>query len=135
MEIVRRLLTAYRNRDPSAVAAMTEAFDPQIEWDASRVPVDDLRGTYRGLLSVTEWWRGWLAAWDTIDSEDDPVVIDAADRVFLWIEKETLRGRGSGIEVDAPPYGWVFTFGDGKLKRAVMYFDRDEALEAAGVSE
>ena len=95
LEIVRQLVAAYRNRDPSAVAAMAGALHPEVEWDASRIPVDDLRGKYRGVLSVAEWWQGWLAAWETVNIESDPVVIDAEDRILLWIEHETMRGRGS----------------------------------------
>jgi ketosteroid isomerase-like protein len=141
--VVRRLLETFRRRDRTAeagfgdrdMAAAAEALDPEIEWDATRVPVDDLRGMYHGLLGVAEFWGGWLAAWDTVEFEDDPELIDAGDRVFLWIEQQRMRGRGSGVEVDFPPWGYVFSFHGGTIKRVTFYTDKGEALTAAGLSE
>jgi hypothetical protein len=49
--------------------------------------------------------------------------------------EQKMRGKGSGIEIDAPPYGWVFTFRGGRVMRVAMYLERREALEAAGLSE
>ncbi len=55
------------------------------------------------------------------------------DRVFTWV-RYTGRGRESGVPAD-----WhlaiIFTIRDGKLVRGEEYFDRDEALEAAGLLE
>jgi ketosteroid isomerase-like protein len=55
------------------------------------------------------------------------------DRVFTW-SRFTGRGRTSGAPAD-----WYlavnFTIRDGKVVRADEYFDRNEALEAAGLSE
>jgi ketosteroid isomerase-like protein len=55
------------------------------------------------------------------------------DRVFTWC-RYTGRGRASGAPAD-----WhlaiIFTIRDGKIVRGEEYFDRDEALEAAGLTE
>jgi ketosteroid isomerase-like protein len=141
VEIVRQLAEVFRTRDGTAeasigereLAAITDALDPDIEWDATRTFVEDLGGTYHGHNRVAEWWGRWLEAWETIEFEMTEL-IDAGDHVFLWIQHQTMRGRGSGLEVDAPPYGWVFTFRDGKMTRGALYLEREEALEAAGLS-
>ena len=142
VEIVRQMAEAFRIRDRTAEGGFgnrdqtvaAEMLHPEIEWDATRTPVGDLRGTYHGLAEVADWWRRWLEAWDTVDFKLSEV-IDAGERVLLWIEEQKMRGKGSGVEVDAPPYGWVFTFRDGKVARVAMYLDKREALEAAGLSE
>jgi ketosteroid isomerase-like protein len=143
VEIVQLMIEGFRNRDRTAeggfggrdLALLAEALHPEIEWDATRTPMDGLRGMYHGLDGVAEFWRSWLEAWDTVEF-DDPELIDAGDYVFIWIENQKMRGKGSGVEVDFPyPYGWVLTFRDMKIVRAVVYTDKREALKAAGVSE
>jgi ketosteroid isomerase-like protein len=139
VETVRQLAEAFRIRrtaergDPDQTAAI-EARNPQIEWDATRTPVRDIRGTYHGREEVAAWWRRWLEAWDSVDFKVSEVT-DADDHVLLWIEEQKMRGKGSGIEIDAPPYGWVFTFRGGRVMRVAMYLERRGALEAAGLSE
>jgi ketosteroid isomerase-like protein len=46
---------------------------------------------------------------------------------------ERFRGR-DGIEIDQP-CGTIFTFRDGKIARMQSFWDRENALEAAGLSE
>jgi ketosteroid isomerase-like protein len=143
VEIVRAMLEMFRNRDHGTdtifgknrdLAVAAEVLHPEVEWDATRVPVDDIRGMYHGHQGVLEFWQNWLEAWDTVEVEDDPELIDAGDHVFLWVEHQRMRGRGSGVEVDFPPWAYVMSFIDGKIVRTVFYTDRREALEAAGLS-
>jgi ketosteroid isomerase-like protein len=129
IETIRAMFEAFRRRDAAASAA---PLSPAVVWDASRMPVEDLRGVYRGLEEVAGFWRRWLAAWETIELGEYEL-IDAGDHVVAWLEGQTNRGRGSGIEIKNPPYGWVYTFGDGKVIRVEMFMDRSEALVAAGL--
>ncbi len=39
------------------------------------------------------------------------------------------------MTVDFPPYAWLATLRDRQVVRASMYMDKQEALEAAGLSE
>ena len=48
--------------------------------------------------------------------------------------RATGRGRGSDIPMDVEMFQ-VFEKQDGKVRRALAYLDRDEALQAAGLSE
>jgi ketosteroid isomerase-like protein len=58
--------------------------------------------------------------------------IDAGDDRVFTSSRFTGRGRTSGVPAD-----WhlavIFTIRDGKVVRGEEYFDRDEALEAAGL--
>ena len=63
MELVRAAVEAYQR--PEMVAALAsgdldfEMFDPDIEWDASRLRemIPDLAGIYRGHEGVRTYWR------------------------------------------------------------------------------
>ncbi len=129
-ELVREMYAAFLQRDwPRAI----EPIHPQVVWDATRmVEVEDLRGTYRGHEGMTQLWGRWLEAWETIPI-DDPEIVDGGEHVLVWTEEQKNRGRASGIEVTMQPYGWVYTFEDGKIVRATFFADRDEAMSAAGL--
>src|SRR5688500_16870487 len=122
---------AFKNSD---WAASFEPVHPEIEMDATRNPVEGLAGVYKGAAEVAGFWRQWLEAWGG-QSYTDEEFIDAGDRVVLWVPEHHLQGRSSGIEVDIPPYAWVMTLRDGKIVHAVLYLDKAQALEAAGLSE
>lgn len=55
------------------------------------------------------------------------------DRVFAWA-RWTGRGRTSGVDAD-----WhlaiIYTMRDGRIIRGEEYFDRAEAVKAAGLAE
>jgi ketosteroid isomerase-like protein len=107
--------------------------DPEIEMDVTRSPIEGLNRTYRGREEALGFWAEWLDAWGEQDF-GEPEYINAGDRVFAWVDTHRLLGRGSGAEVGLPPYGWVITFRDGKAVSAILYMDRTEALEAAGLA-
>jgi SnoaL-like domain len=106
--------------------------DPAVEWDATDVIVPDLRGVYRGKDAVERWWREWVAAWDTVESDYE--MLDAGDRVVLLLDQR-LRGRSTGIEVATGEYAQVATFKNGPITHWKLYRSHAEALEAAGLSE
>jgi ketosteroid isomerase-like protein len=131
VELVRRLLEMFANRDHEAVFAF---YDPDIEWNAGPGPMDDLRGVYRGHDGVRTYWRRWLEAWKDLDFELQDV-LDAGDEVVALIRNQRQWGRHSGIVTEMPPYGLVFTIRDGKVVRWRSFPDQHSALEAAGLSE
>ena len=80
--------------------------------------------------------NGWLAEWLegfvnwSIDVEE---LFDAGDRVVTIVSQRASAKHG-GPEVEMR-LAQVWTFRDGLLTRMEMYADRDEAAEAAGLSE
>jgi ketosteroid isomerase-like protein len=129
--IVRRQFEAFRRRD---WAATGEPLHPDIEMDTTHSPLPGLDRVYKGREEVARFWREWLEAWGPQQIED-PELIDAGDKVLMWMTSHQIQGRGSGIEVSMPPYAWVTTLRDGKIVEATMYMDKGEALEAAGLRE
>jgi ketosteroid isomerase-like protein len=119
-------------RDGDAVSQLA-VLDPEIVWDSSRAPMPDLAGVFHGHEGVVEGWRRWFAAWETI-TFPEPEIEEAGDKVLVWVEGQVNRGRGSGIEVEQPPYGFVWTFRDGKAVHVAFHPDRAEARSAAGLA-
>jgi ketosteroid isomerase-like protein len=74
----------------------------------------------------------WYEAWERVEP-DLRELLDAGDHV-VSIEITRGRGRASGVEVELQQYG-VWTIRDGKIVRARWFTTRQEALEAAGLSE
>ena len=124
------------------VRAMNAAFDegdiegalaklhPEVEWHGTKVDWTTERspGPSRGDRGVCGSARGLGA---TVARDDR--LFDAGDRVVVFFH-EVAKGRESGAVVETDT-GVIFTVKDGSVVRVDPYMDRDEALEAAGLSE
>ena len=87
---------------------------------------------YRGHEGVRRYWRDYLSAFERLDFELEELV-DASGRI-LAVVRERAVGRASGIAFEARIFA-VWTLRDGKITRMQGFRDREEALEAAGLSE
>lgn len=133
VELVRRLLEMFAKREHEAVFAY---YDSDIEWDATNIRalgLDELAGVYHGHEGVRTYWRRWLQAWKDLEFDVEDV-LDAGNEVVALIRNQRQWGRHSGIAVELPPYGLIFTIRAGKVVRWRNFADRDAALEAAGLS-
>jgi ketosteroid isomerase-like protein len=126
VETVRGVMSAYVAGDNEAALA---AFDSEVEFDASARPEGQV---FRGRSGVAEAMRVWTGAWADWRVEVEEI-IDAGDRVLL-IARQSGRGKGSGVKVELQEFQ-VWTFRDGTVIHWKGFLDRDEALEAAGLSE
>jgi ketosteroid isomerase-like protein len=131
-ENVERLRVAFEAFLAGKSEFGAEFLDPEIEWDGSEVPVPDITGFVRGKEGVRQFWREWLAAWETVQFEYE--LVDAGDRVVALIDQRMV-GRSTGIEVPFGKYAQVYTFKDGMLVHWKAYLSQSEALEAVGLSE
>ena len=87
---------------------------------------------YQGLDGARAFLRAWLDAWEDWEHEVE-ALHDAGDRVVALIyQRLTSKTVGMPVEMS---FAQVFTLRDGKQARMEMYSDRDEALEAVGLSE
>ena len=104
--------------------------DPEIEF--CEPPEQPGATVFRGIDAVrTGVARSWGRAWVKQRSVAERFV-DLGDRVFL-LTIEHLLGR-DGIEVTQPA-GGIFTFRDGRIVRIEWWWDRQTALQAAGLAE
>jgi ketosteroid isomerase-like protein len=91
-------------------------------------------GPARGVRSVEQfraWWREITGMWESARLEVDEY-IDLGQHIVTPLTGR-FRGR-DGVEVQARTT-WLWTFRDGAIQRITLYQERDEALEAAGLSE
>ncbi|MGH2963488.1 MAG: nuclear transport factor 2 family protein [Solirubrobacterales bacterium] len=88
---------------------------------------------YRGRAEVREWIEEILEAVQTIHNEIVEITELRDDRVFTD-NVVTGRGTGSGVPVELR-YWSVLWVAEGKVARRQVFWNRDEALEAAGLSE
>jgi ketosteroid isomerase-like protein len=131
VEVVLKAVDAANRRDPDAFVA---CLHPEVEWEESGDVFPGLRGIYRGWAGVRKWFQeAVLELWQNLHVEVEEIT-DARDGcVFLELVL-TTRGRASGVETQLR-YWQVLWLTDGKVVRRQVFFDRAEALEAAGLRE
>ena len=99
---------------------------PEVEWSA---PEDGT--TYRGREGVRQRLEEWLESFGDYSCEVQGVIDCGGDDVLVEAA-EVGRGAASGAEVRSTNYE-LLTIRDGMITRIREYYDRDKALEAAGL--
>jgi ketosteroid isomerase-like protein len=125
VEVVRQACAYWERGD---WAGSAELFDPGVEVVYSTTAFPDA-GTYRGGRMALDAWTRWLEAWEAFSMELVDV-IEAGEEI-VTLNRLHGRGKGSGVTVDAD-VGVIFDCRRGVIRRMV-FCDRQEALEAAGL--
>jgi ketosteroid isomerase-like protein len=126
VEIVQAGIDAFNRKDWDAVF---KDMAPDLEFDNSRA-VGPTRGVY-GLDQTRAVLNEVVDMWDSAQLEPHEF-IEAGDEVVVPWTFHTV-GR-DGIDVQAR-VTWSFTIRDEAIQRICMYQERQDALEAAGLSE
>jgi uncharacterized protein len=126
VEVVRAGFEAWNAGDMNAFRELLapEVFlRPVADWPEP--------GPYVGREAVMRWLGQLRDTWDAdaLDATSD--FVDAADRVIVTF---TWRGVGYGPQSDMEFTG-VFTARKDKIRSVEFFWDRAEALEAAGLRE
>jgi ketosteroid isomerase-like protein len=133
VEIVRRVFDAVAARDSASVLSL---YDPDVEVHFSPGTFADRMseaGAYHGYTGLRAFDRELRSAFEDFETNCEEL-IDGGDRV-VSVARYRARGRSSGIEVAGPPQYGVWAIETGKITRVDWFDTRDEALEAAGLSE
>ena len=126
VEIVKAWYDAFNREDWDA---MIKDAAPGLEVDFSRSD-GPLAGVF-GLDQIRRAWGEFRETWESGWLEPHEF-IEAGDLVVVP-GTQHVKGRG-GIEVAARG-AYVWTIRNGAIERMVMYQDKEDALEAVGVSE
>ena len=129
VEILLKHLVALNRGDAEALVATVS---PDVEWEDAMFGTEVPR-IYRGRDEVREWFNRVLEPWESIHAEPDEIR-EASDGRILVGGVMTARGKGSDAEIQQR--GWfVVWVAHGTITKRRVFLDRDEALEAAGLSE
>jgi ketosteroid isomerase-like protein len=126
VEIAKRCVDAFNRRD---VEALLELGTPDSVLSSQLL---DASADFRGREGIERFYAMLSESWEEFRSVVDDYR-DLGDRVLL-LGRNTARGNGSGVTVDAPTAA-VLDFRDGKVSRIRLYLDQSEALRAAGLAE
>jgi ketosteroid isomerase-like protein len=119
---------AFNRRD---IGAMTQIFDPEIEWKPGG-PAAVERDLYRGREQVAGGFAATWDAWELYHLEESEVR-DLGDSI-LWLGRSQMRGGASEVDLDQE-FAIVFRVREGKVFRIRGFREWQEALEAAGPPE
>ncbi|HEY6636600.1 MAG TPA: nuclear transport factor 2 family protein [Solirubrobacterales bacterium] len=129
VELARQAIDALNRGDLDAWLAF---LSPDVVWEA--LPgVPGMGELYRGRAEVRKWIEElWEEAEGVVHTEIEQMTDLGEDRVFLGLVL-TARGRGSGVPFELHTWS-VISYREGLVTRRQVFWTRDEALEAAGLS-
>jgi SnoaL-like domain len=128
VELAKGLIRDFNRRD---LAAVTEAFDPEVEWRPVG-PAAVERAVYRGRDQVADGIAAGWDAWEVFHLKEREVR-DLGDLV-LWLGRAELRGGTSHVELDQE-FAVQLEINAGSVVRMQGFLAWQEALAAAGLSE
>ena len=128
VEIVRAAYEAFERGDLEAISQLQGA---AIEWQTSAEDPD--AATHRGREAVRRYFEGYMETFPGLRAELEECV-GVSDRQVLATVRYTGRARASGMDMDWRQW-LIYTVQAGLIVRAEEYFDRNQALEAAGLQE
>ena len=129
IDVVRRAVETFNERGFDGIGESDLVTD---DFEFHEPPEQPAPRVARGREEVRRLAGEFDAAWDEHQSEPQEIRAVDADRVLL-VTIEHFKGR-DGIEVEAP-FAAIFTVRDGKLCRWQAFWDKQKALEAAGLAQ
>ena len=129
VELVRAVCTPWERGDFSSVAWAHH----EIEFAFADGPTP---GTWTGVAAMNDAWREALTAFEGLDVKVEQYVPLDGERVLVLMHNSG-RGKASGFDLGQLENRGanLFHVRDGKVTRLVLYFERERALEAVGLSE
>ena len=114
------------------LAGASQLWDEQVDWRAIEGAPDDV-GVFIGRDALVDYYQQWVDTFDDIRAVPEELINAGDDTVFAWVHV-TGRMKESDSEIDMR-LGIVYGIRDGLIVRGREYATRDEALEAAGLSD
>jgi ketosteroid isomerase-like protein len=128
LDLVRSIFADWEHGDFSSV----EWAHPDIEWVMADGPVP---GCWKGPVGMTEGWREFRGAWEEYRFEAQDYRELDGERVLV-LGRFTGRGKASGLEFGQmrSKAARLFHVRGGKVRRLVIYLDRERALVELGLA-
>jgi ketosteroid isomerase-like protein len=128
VQLVWRAMQAWNREDIDELVPLT---DPEVEFVSIFAGMEGR--TYRGYDGLRRYFADMKDAWAEFHRDIEGMKDAGSNQVVVFFR---LLGtaRASGVPVDER-VTTVFRLREGRLYRMVVYRDRDEALEAAGLRQ
>jgi ketosteroid isomerase-like protein len=131
-ESIAAVEDAYRALASGGLDRFLEHWTDDLDHRSIEGAPDD-RGPIHGKDAMRTYVQDWIETF--VEFSIEPVeLIDADGNVVVAVLRYGGRAKLSGVETDET-FGVVFTVRDRKIARGREYRTRDQALEAAGLSE
>ena len=120
-------------RDDSTFESFVEAVQALFHPDFEAVVISPLQSDpHAGLGGLRDAWLDWLEGWESYRVEVEEL-LDAGDAVVVVVRDYARR---ADMESEVAQRGAsIWTVREGRIARAAFYPNREEALEAVGLSE
>jgi ketosteroid isomerase-like protein len=128
VDLIRKAVEAFNSEGPEAAGQKFLSDDVEFH-DPPDAPSPRVA---RGREAVRKQFNAFNETWEQHTTEPQQIRPMGADKVLL-VSVEHFTGR-DGIKLEAPSAS-VFTLRDRKVIRWEAFWDRERALEAAGLSE
>jgi ketosteroid isomerase-like protein len=128
VELVRLAMKAWNREDIDELIPLS---DPEVEFVSIFAGMEGR--TYRGYDGLRQYFADMKDAWAEFHRDIEEVTDAGSDQVVVFF-RLVGTARASGVPVDER-VTTVFRLREGRLHRMVVYRDRDEALEAAGLRQ
>ena len=128
VEVVRSSIDSINEGDLDRVhEAIHEDFEA--DWSNSIGPHGG--GVYRGREQARALFESFLEAWEEFRWEPEEIIQVDEARVIV-VNHIRMRGRGSGVEVDATG-AQLWTISGGKVRSLKIYQSKADAVEDVGL--
>jgi uncharacterized protein len=128
IEFARRGYEAFNER---GVDAILDFLEPDIEW--VNLAPGALSGTYKGHDGVRKFFEELYQNWEGVQLNPEEFIA-VEDRYVLVLLRVWAKGKVSGVSGDAP-VAMLWTVGRTGAAQVRIYYNRREAMEAAGLTE
>lgn len=130
VEIVRRGMRAFNERD---IEGLLATMHPEGEIELVGGFADIMgQKVFRGTHEVRRFFSDWFTTFKTMNVEFERFLEAGEQIVALTRLNATVKESDVPVETLGAV---VWSFRDGNTSRMALYYDRQEALEAAGLSE
>ena len=125
--LIRQAACAFDQRDVNAVVSSMHS-EAEVELIGGFEGV--MGQSFHGEEGVRRFCQEWFTAFKTMTVEVEKF-LDAGERILILTR---LKATGTGSDVPVELLGAaIYSFRDSKIARIDFYYDRDQALEAAGL--
>jgi ketosteroid isomerase-like protein len=127
--LIRQAARAFDERDVNAVVSSMHS-EAEVELIGGFEGV--MGQSFHGEEGVRRFCQEWFTAFKTMTVEVERF-LDAGEQILILTR---LKATGTGSDVPVELLGAaIYSFRDSKIARIDFYYDRDQALEAAGLSD